>query len=79
MRLYVASCGSLLVTAMMSAGRMPPSTRARISALVALPSLIQLSGAAGLPTFVKSVVPPTLATYSVPEDRSFSLSATKTK
>ena len=50
-----------------------------ISALVALPSLIQVSGAAAEAALLKSVLPPTLAAYSVPADRSFSLSATKMK
>ena len=59
---YLASAGSLGFTSMMSTGWMPPSTRARISALVAEPSLIQVSAAAGEPILVKSVLPPTLAT-----------------
>jgi len=50
----------------------------RISALVAEPSLIQLSGAAA-PAGSTEKPAPTLATYRVPDDRSFSLSATNTK
>ena len=50
-----------------------------ISALVAEPSLIQVSGAAEFAAGSIEKPEPTLAAYSVPEDRSFSLSATKTK
>ena len=55
---------------MMSVGLMPPSTRARISLLVAEPSLIQLSGGGGALGSIEKPAP-TLATYSVPADRSF--------
>ena len=63
---------------MMSVG-LSVLARFSISALVAEPILIQVRGAA-VPTLGSMEKPlPTLATYSAPDDRSFSLSATNTK
>jgi hypothetical protein len=62
---------------MMSVG-LTEAASERISSLVAEPSLIQPSGAAAAAGSSEKPAP-TLATYRVPADRSFSLSATNTK
>ena len=72
MGVKLASAGSVARESMMSVARMPPSTSAWISALLAWPSLIQLM-AAWVLAFSSAVY---LATYSVPADKSLALSAT---